>query len=364
MAKILVLANHYNTLRIFRRELLIRLCKEGHTVIVSIPECDDENKKILLSYGCSLVFTPMDRRGMNPFEDGLLMFRYMNLVRELRPDKIITYTIKPNVYGSLAARWKGISHYANITGLGSAFQKEGPARKLVSALYRLSLSKADKVFFENSGNRNTLVHAGIVRADQAVVMHGAGVNLREFAPAEYPCQEQGIRFLFIGRIMAEKGVDELFAAMRRIKREFPETSFDFIGWYEDSYQETVESMETEGLLGFHGFVNDVRPFIANAHCIILPSWHEGMSNTLLESAAMCRPLIASNIHGCKEAVKDGVSGYLITVRDEDSIYQKMRSFILLPFDKKVKMGMAGRRRMEKFFDKDKVVEKTIREIGL
>lgn len=364
MSKILVLANHYNTLRIFRRELLIRLCREGHTVIVSIPECDDENKRILLSYGCSLIFTPMDRRGMNPLEDGLLLIRYVNLVREIRPDKIISYTIKPNVYGSLAARRTGISHYANITGLGSAFQKEGPARKLVSALYKFSLRKADKVFFENRGNRNTLVRAGIVRADQAVVMHGAGVNLREFAPAEYPGQEQGIRFLFIGRIMAEKGVDELFAAMRRIRKEFPDTSFDFIGWYEDRYQETVEAMEKEGLLGFHGFVNDVRPFIENAHCIIHPSWHEGMSNSLLEAAAMCRPLITSDIHGCKEAVKEGVNGYLTRVRDADSIYQKMRRFILLPFGEKKKMGRAGRRRMEKYFDKDMVVDKTIREIGL
>lgn len=364
MAKILVLANHYNTLRIFRRELLIRLCEEGHTVRVSIPECDEENLQILESYGCSVVFTPVDRRGMNPCADCQLMLRYIKLIREFMPDKIISYTIKPNVYGAFAARQKGIPHYANITGLGSAFQKEGPAKQLVSVLYKISLKNTDKVFFENRGNRNTLVRAGIVREDQAVVMHGAGVNLKEFAPAPYPDTDQGIRFLFVGRIMREKGVDELFAAIRRIRQEYPNTYFDFIGWYEDSYQEIVESMEKEGLLGFHGFVNDVRPFIEKAHCIILPSWHEGMSNTLLEAASMARPLITSDIHGCKEAVREGVNGYLTKVRDTESIYQKMRVFILLSFEEKKRMGEAGRRRMEKYFNKDKVVEKTIREIGL
>ena len=364
MAEILVLANHYNTLRIFRRELLSRLCKEGHAVTVSIPECDEENRQILESYGCSVVFTPVDRRGMNPFADSLLLARYRKLVREIQPDKVITYTIKPNVYGSLAARQKGIPHYVNITGLGSPFQKGGLSRMLVSALYKASLGRADRVFFENRGNRNTLVRAGIVRPDQAVVMHGAGVNLREFAPAEYPGTEDGVRFLFIGRIMREKGVDELFEAIRRIRAEYPDTFLDCIGWYEDSYQETVEAMEKEGLLSFHGFVNDVRPFIEKAHCVIHPSWHEGMSNTLLEAAAMCRPLITSDIHGCKEAVREGVNGYLTRVRDAESIYQKMRAFLRLSFEEKEKMGREGRRRMVRYFDKDMVVEKTIREIGL
>lgn len=364
MAKILVLANHYNTLRIFRRELLIRLCKEGHSVTASFPECDEENRQILESYGCSVVFTPVDRRGMNPLKDGQLLLQYMKLIKEYKPDKVITYTIKPNIYGSLAARKKGIRHYANITGLGSAFQKGGPSRQLVSILYKISLNRADKVFFENKGNKNILVHKGIVREDQAVVMHGAGVNLREFAPAPYPDTAGGLRFLFIGRIMTEKGVDELFPAIRRIRSEFPKTYFDFIGWYEDSYQKTVEAMEQEGLLKFHGFVDDVRPYIEKAHCIIHPSWHEGMSNTLLEAASMCRPLITSNVHGCKEAVEEGVNGYLTKVRDSESIYQKMRRFILLSFEEKMEMGQAGRRRMEKYFDKEMVVEKTVRELGL
>lgn len=364
MAEILVLANHFNTLRIFRRELLVRLSRMGHRVTVSIPPCDDENRRILESYGCRVVFTPMERRGTNPAADGLLLIRYMKLIRDLKPDKVISYTIKPNVYGSLAAGQKGISHYANITGLGSAFQKKGISRKLVSALYRISLPGADRVFFENRGNRNTLVREGIVKAEQAVVMHGAGVNLQEFAPSPYPDTADGIRFLFIGRIMEEKGVKELFSAIRRIRKEFPKTYFDFIGWYEDSYQETVESMEKEGLLSFHGFVNDVRPFICVAHCVILPSWHEGMSNTLLEAASMCRPLITSDVYGCREAVKDGVSGFLTVVRDAESIYLQMRRFILLPLKEKEKMGRAGRRRMEKYFDKEMVVDRTIREIGL
>lgn len=360
--KILVLANHYNTLRIFRRELLIALANAGHEVVISIPPCEEENRKVLESYGTRVIFTAFERRGTNPLDDLRLLAAYKKLIRSEKPDKVITYTIKCNIYGAVACKRDHIPHYANITGLGSAFQGQSKMRKLVSAMYKFSLNRSQRIFFENVGNRDTLVSDGIVRQEQTVVLPGAGVNLTEFAPVPYPASDEPLRFLFVGRIMQEKGVDEYFHAICRVREKYPHTEFDFIGWYEDHYEAQVKEMETEGLIHFHGFQLDVKPFIAAAHCVVLPSWHEGMSNTLLESAAMCRPLITSNIHGCMEAVEDGVSGYLAEVRNEDSLYDAMVRFVQLPHDEKAAMGESGRKRMLECFDKDMVVEKTIDEI--
>lgn len=360
--KILVLANHYNTLRIFRRELLIALAHAGHEIVISIPPCDEENRLVLESYGARIIFTAFERRGTNPLDDLRLLAAYKKLIHSEKPDKVITYTIKCNIYGAVACKRDYIPHYANITGLGSAFQRQSKMRKLVSAMYKFSLNRSQRIFFENVGNRDTLVSDGIVRQEQTVVLPGAGVNLTEFAPVPYPSSDEPLRFLFVGRIMQEKGVDEYFRAIRRIRDKYPNTEFDFIGWYEDQYESQVKEMEDEGLIRFHGFQLYVKPFIAAAHCVVLPSWHEGMSNTLLESAAMGRPLITSNIHGCMEAVEDGVSGYLAEVRNEDSLYDAMERFVHLSHDDKAAMGEAGRKRMEAHFDKNMVVQKTLNEI--
>lgn len=362
--KILVLANHYNTLRIFRRELLQALSAAGHEVVVSIPPCDEENRRILESYGTHVIFTAFERRGKNPFADLKLLDEYKKLIKTEKPDKVITYTIKCNIYGASACKKYKTPCYVNVTGLGSTFQGDGIMRKLVSAMYKFSLNKAEKVFFENEGNRNTLVNDGIVRMEQTVVMPGAGVNLTEFAPAPYPDDNGVIRFLFVGRIMREKGVDEYFAAIKRIRAIYPNTEFDFIGWYEDDYEEQVKQLEAEGYIHFHGFQADVKPFIERAHCSVLPSWHEGMSNTLLESAAMCRPLITSNIHGCMEAVEDGVNGYLCDVKNEESLYQTLVRFIELDYKAKRRMGEAGRGRMMEIFDKNKVVDATMNALRI
>lgn len=359
--KILVLANHYNTLRIFRRELLQAMAAAGHDVVISIPPCDEENKRILESYGTRVRFTSFDRRGTNPLDDLKLLAEYRRLIREEKPDKVVTYTIKCNIYGGFASKSRKIPHYANVTGLGSAFQGHGKMRMLVSALYKLSLNKSKCIFFENVGNRNTLVEDGIVKPEQTCVLSGAGVNLKEFAPVAYP-ESDSIHFLFVGRIMQEKGVDEYFAAIRRLRCAYPNTEFHFIGWYEDNYEAQVKQMEAEGLIRFHGFQADVKPFIARAHCVVLPSWHEGMSNTLQEGAAMCRPLITSNIHGCKEAVLDGVSGYLTEVRNEDSLYSALKRFCSLSREEMIAMGTAGRAHMENVFDKDMVVRRTMEMI--
>lgn len=359
--KILILANHYNTLRIFRRELLIRLVELKHEVVISIPPCDEENRNTLISYGCRVVFTKeMSRRGMNPIQDFSLLRAYKKLIKQERPDKIITYTIKPNIYGSYAGKQLGIPCYANVTGLGSSFQEKGVMRTLVSVMYKCSMNKCEKIFFENEGNRETLVNDRIVRKAQTVVLPGAGVNLDEFAATSYPTEKSPLRFLFVGRIMQEKGVDEYFKVIQRIKTEFVNIEFHFIGWYEENYEVKVKDLESQGIIQFHGFQLNVKPFIENAHCIVLPSWHEGMSNTLLEASAMCRPIITNRIHGCMEAVEEGVNGYLCDKKNVDSLYTAIKKFIELPYETKIKMGIAGRQRMIQIFDKKLVVDETIK----
>lgn len=360
MSKILILANHYNTLRIFRRELIKKLVELGNEVIISIPSCEQEEIDNLISYGASVVVTEMERRGINPIKDLKLMRAYKKLLKEINPDKVITYTIKPNIYGSMACKSAHIPHFCNVTGLGSTFMANGGLmRALVSFLYKISMNKADRIFFENVGNRNTLVNAKVVRAEQTVVMAGAGVNIDEFSFCEYLEDDGCVHFLNVGRIMKEKGVDELFYAIRKIKKEFPNTTFDFIGWYEDNYRETVESMQAENLISFHGFQKNVKPFIEKAHCIIHPSYHEGMSNTLLEACSMGRPVITSNIHGCKEAVDEGKNGLLFEVKNGEDLYNKIKEFILLSYETKKEMGTYAREFVAEHFNKTDVVEKTI-----
>jgi galacturonosyltransferase len=272
---------------------------------------------------------------------------------------VITYTIKPNVYGGFACRRLGIPYAANITGLGTAFQSQGMLRRLVTVMYKVSLKKAKVVFFENEENRQIFIQEKIIQDKKTCLLMGAGVNLQRYQPTEYPYGDT-TKFLFIGRMMREKGIDELFAAMKRLVADGLKVELDILGGYEEDYKTVIEKYEYEGWLHYHGQQRDVRPFIAAAHCFVLPSWHEGMANTNLECAASGRAVITSNIHGCLEAVEDGVSGYLCEKKNADSLYQTMKKFVELSYDKRKAMGLAGRKRMEEIFDKSKVVEDTIK----
>lgn len=357
---IFVITNNSIGLYGFRGELLKRLAKE-HKVVISVP--NDGFFEELSSLGCKIIQTDIDRRGMDPRRDLGLFLRYRKLLREVKPDLVITYTIKPNIYGGLACRLAGVPYAANITGLGTAFQKKGMLRTFVTALYQLALKKANVVFFENSGNRDTLVDLAVVRLEQCKLMNGAGVNLEHFIVSEYQYTDT-IRFLFMGRVMAEKGVDELFAAMERLRSEGVDCTLDVLGYFEESYGEKIRAGEAAGWLRYHGYQKDVRPFIAASHCFVLPSWHEGMANTNLECAAMGRAVITSRIPGCMEAVVDGESGFLCEVKSVDSLCAAMRRFCNLSDDQRRAMGLAGRRHMEAVFDKQKVVDETMKGLQL
>ena len=363
MSRILILANHYNTLRIFRRELLKELTSSGNDVTVLMPPCDDANHKLIESYGCTVISVPMDRRGLNPLKDCALLRRYWHIIGAIKPDLVLTYTIKCNIYGSLACQLLKVPHYANVTGLGSVFQKSDLLKKMAAFFYKAALAKAEKVFFENVGNRDTFVKAGIIPKRRSVVMPGAGVNTEEFKFCAYPANGD-IRFLFVGRIMKEKGIDELFCAIEKIKRSHENVIFDFIGWYEDDYKDKVAALELNNSINYLGFQENVQSFIVRSHCVILPSHHEGMSNSLLEAGSMGRPLIASDIHGCREALVDGVSGFLNKVGDAGSLCEKIIEFINLGYPEKVRMGKESCDHVSSNFDKRTVVAQTIRELNL
>ena len=358
--KILILTNHDVGLYRFRRELVGALLKE-HEVYISLPE--GELVRPLEEMGCVFLDTPMERRGMDPVKELGLMLRYWRILRKVRPDLVITYTIKPNLYGGLVCRLLGIPAAANITGLGTAFQKEGALKTLVTALYRPALKRAKVVFFENRANMELLLEANVVRRAQCCLLPGAGVDLEHYACAPYPA-EGPVRFLFVGRVMGEKGIGELFSAMERLNRERITCSLDVLGGLEEHYENIIRRYERCGWLRYHGYVTDVRPYVEQAHCGVLPSYHEGMANTNLECAAMGRPLITSDIPGCREAVIEGRSGLLCQARDADSLYGAMKRFLELTHREREQMGKAGRAHMEAVFDKSRVVEKTVEALGV
>lgn len=353
--KILILTNFDVGLYQFRKELIQSLLEENE-IFLSLPH--GALVEPLKQMGCHFLDTPLERRGMNPAKDGKLFFAYRRMMREVSPGLVITYTIKPNIYGGLAARLAGIPYAVNITGLGTAFQKDGLLKKFVTALYKPALKRAGTVFFENAENRQIFLDAGIVREAQACLLHGAGVNLAHYTVTEYP--EGGtVRFLFIGRVMQEKGIDQLFAAMRMLQKDGIPCCLEVLGGFDEDYGAAMEACAREGWLTYRGYQQDVRPFIAAAHCFVLPSWHEGMANTNLECAASGRPVITSRIHGCLEAVEEGVTGFLCEKKDAESLYRAMKRFSGLSYDDRKAMGLAGRKRMEALFDRKQVVKDTI-----
>jgi len=360
LRKVLILANNDVGLYRFRRELIQALVAQGDLVFIALPE--GEMVKPLIGMGCTFINTSIDRRGKSLLNDMKLLMNYLNLVRKVKPDLVVTYTIKPNVYGALACRVLRVRHILNITGLGTSFQKRGMLRGIVTLLYKQACKKARVVFFENQANRDMFVNKKILDKSAACVLHCADVNLEEYQPSQYPPTDE-VRFLFIGRIRKEEGVDEFFHVARRIRREYNNVYFDVIGQFEDDYSERVFELEREGFIKFHGFQKDVRPFIRNSHCFVLPSYHEGMANSLLECGAMGRSIITTNVPGCKEAVINNETGYLVNVMDQDDLYHKVKKYIELPKNEKLRMGVSSREHVARVFDRKKIVEATLEEIN-
>ena len=359
--RIVILANQSGGLYDFRKDLMIAL-QEKAEVYAVVPHNDRWDE--LQALADRVIELPIDRRGMNPARDAKLLGQYRAILKWLRPDLVLTYTIKPNIYGGLACRALHIPYAVNITGLGSAIENGGWLKQFVLTLYKPVLAGAKVVFFENAGNRDTLAAAGVVPQGRDVVLNGAGVNLEDYPSQPYPL-EGAVRFLFVGRVMHEKGVDELFAAAKRMKQTYGDgVEFHIVGSFEEGYKPLMDELEQTGVVKYHGYQSDMKHFYAMADCVVLPSYHEGMSNVLLEAAASGRPLITSDIPGCREAVEPSVSGYLCPARDADALYAVMRQFLELPPAQRAAMGCCGRERMERQFGKATVVAETIKHLEI
>ncbi|MFQ6793997.1 MAG: glycosyltransferase family 4 protein [Thomasclavelia sp.] len=358
--KILIITNHSYMLYQFRKELISKLLEKNKVVLVMPFVGHEQDFKEM---GCTCIPVEMKRRSINPFSDLKLLKDYKKILLEQKPDKVITYSIKPNIYSGILCRHYKIPYYANVQGLGSAFERKTLA-KCVSVLYKRALKYAKKVFFENQSNANIFTDRNLINLNQACVLHGAGVNLNHYCFEELPDSNQ-IHYIFIGRIMKEKGIDEIFYAAKKMKEKYGDkVIFDFVGFFEDEYKEMVTDLSNKGIIKYHGFQEDVRPYLKMSHCLLLPSYHEGMANTILEASAMGRAVIASNIPGCKEGILDGKSGYLVKVKNENSLFEKIEEFYQLSFSQKQKMGITARKFMEKEFDKTSVVEATYKELML
>lgn len=354
--RILILANHDDGLYLFRRDLIQELIKRDSEVFISVP--GGNRIPFFKQIGCTFIDTPVDRRGINPKTDFALFQRYRKMMKEVNPDLVITYTIKPNIYGGIASRLAKKQYAVNITGLGTAFEKAGLIRAVVVNLYKYALKRAKVVFFENSGDRDELLSFGCCNKEKTVVLNGAGVNTETYAYQPYPHNDI-VKFLFVGRVMKEKGIDELFEAMKRLVSEGEKCFLDVVGPFEEDYKDKLEQYEKAGWLKYHGYQENVIPFIAACDCFVLPSYHEGMANTNLECASCGRPIITSNIPGCKEAVMEG-SGLLCEPKSADSLYEAMKKMINA--DNRVEMGKTGRKLMKDKFDKRQVVSETLKYI--
>ncbi len=356
MSKVLILINSSGGLYDFRNEFVKALTAE-HEVYVSMP--DDVKEKELKAEGCNIIKTPINRRGINPIEDLKLYRTYVTMMKEIQPDLVITYTIKPNVYGGFAAGRRKIPYIATITGLGGAFDRTGFLLKLVVAMYRAGLKRAACVFFQNEENRGIFQRMGIMGKKTRMVM-GSGVNLERHRYETYPKGEE-TRFLFVGRVMKERGILEYIAAAKRLHSD--RVFFDIMGYCDEDYQELLDTLEKEGVIRQIGFHTEVHEYLAAASAIVVASFHEGMSNALIEGAATGRPVIASKISGCKEAFEEGVTGFGFTPGNPEELIDAMERFLALSVKERAEMGQRGREKMEREFDRNMVTGEYMDEVS-
>ena len=352
--KVLILTNNIGGLHSFRKEVLKAIVDAGYRVYISEPD-DDERVGYFKSIGCSIIKTDFNRRGINPIDDFKLMLNYRKLIKKQKPVAVLTYTIKPNIYGGIASRLCGVPQIANVTGLGDALENGGWLKMLSIGLYKLGLRKARCVSFQNNNNRESCIRLGIANEDSKL-LPGSGVNLQHHTYQPYPQDDGKITFLYIGRLLKDKGIEEYFSAAKTIKKKYPNTEFRILGNIEGSYQFQLAELTRVGIISYLGTTNDVRPFIKNVHCTVMPSYHEGMSNVNLESAANGRPVITTNVPGCRETVDDGKTGFLVEAKSAQSLAEGIERFIALPYNDKELMGQNARQKVEKEFDRQIVVE--------
>lgn len=366
MKKILLSSNTFFALHNFRYELMKELESKNYEVICL--GSNDSSKKKILENGWKTIDLKMDRRGTNPINDFKLLLKYIKIYKKEKPDYIFHYTIKPNIYGSIAAKILGIPTINNVTGLGDIFNGESLVNKLVKILYKIAFRFPKKVFFQNDDDMNLFLENKLIQKKICGRLPGSGVDLNKFRPMEKTEKNDEIIFLYLGRISENKGLIILNEVSKKIFEENKNVEFRLLGKiYEDELghvsKEELRTWGKESNIKYMGTSKDVREQIRNADCIIFPSFYrEGVPRSLIESAAMGKPIITTNNVGCKDIVKNGYNGFLSEPRDIQGMVKNIEKFLKLSNEEKEQMGANGRKKTEEEFDVKIVIKKYLETI--
>lgn len=360
--KILILSNNANGLYNFRFELIEALISKGFIVFFSLPEAkDDKFVKLIEEVGAKHIQTKFNSRGLNPFKDIYLLKEYKRIIKRLDPDLLLTYTIKPNIYGTYAANKYKKPVFINITGIGSSLTYS-KLKFIIIKLYRRACIKARLVFFQNDSNRDFFITNKMVDENNTILLPGSGVNINKFYPLKKENMDKKIKFLFIGRLMKEKGIDEYLKAANIVTKTYKNVEFQIIGSYEEKKYKEILLKNQNKMITYLGVSDDVRNEIKEVDCIINASYHEGMSNILLEGAAMEKSLIAPNIPGCKEIIDEGVNGYLFKEKSVLSLQEKIIKFIELSDESRMLMGESSRKKVVAKFKREYIIDEYLKAI--
>lgn len=366
MEKIVILSNALLGILQFRKELFIELGKDpDKRIFLLSPKGKEEERLIseILRTNVSYYEIHMNRRSLNVFNEFSVLRQYYRHFKRIKPDIVLTYTIKPNFYGGLLCRWLGIKYIATVTGLGTAFQSDNWLKKCAVFFGRIALKKAYKVFFQNEINRNIYLDNKIVDIAQIRLVMGSGVNFDRFQ-ANILMKSKEICILFVGRIMQEKGIDEYLSAACILKSKYSKIQFEILGPFEEEkYKSIIEDLSAKGIIKYLGISKDVREQLKDVHCLINPSWHEGMSNVLLEAGAMKRFLIASDIPGCREIVLDNQTGFTFPAKNVEKLQECVERLIALSENEYEDFINRSYQHIQKNFSRDVVVNKYIETIN-
>lgn len=359
--KFAFLGNSDISIYTYRRELIERLISLGHNVAVVSPTGSFVEN--LIEMGCEHIAVEVDRRGTNPIKDFKLIKRYTCLLKRIKPDFVFSYTIKPNIYGAIACRKLNIPIIANVTGLGTAVENRGWKQMVALMLYRYAFKKVKTIFFQNEENMKFFSDRKLYN-EKHKLLPGSGVNLERFSLCEYPSDET-INFVFVSRLMKEKGIDQYLDAAEYITKKYPNTCFHICGFCEKEYEEKLDKLVENQSVIYHGMVKDITTILPQMHCTIHPTYYpEGLSNVLLESLATGRPIITTDRAGCREVVDDGVNGFVVKEKDSNDLIEKIEKFLALSNEERKQMGLAGRAKVEKEFDRNIVVKAYLKEFNV
>jgi glycosyltransferase involved in cell wall biosynthesis len=351
----------------FRLNLMRALQSAGHEVVAIAPP-DDVQARRLRAAGVTFVPVPISGSGTHPLRELQSVRGLRQAFRAHGVQAVLSYTPKGNLYSALAALRLNLPFVPNVSGLGRSFIRKNWVTVVVKLLYRLTLGRAHKAFFQNLDDMAIFVQAGLVPSERCQRLPGSGVDLSRFAVAPWPTHAPDAPvFLLVARLLWDKGVGEFAAAARQVRQQYPLAQFRLLGFLDVDNPSAVpraqvQAWEAEGLLTYLGPTDDVRPFLADADCVVLPSYREGVPRTLLEAAAMGRPVITTDAPGCRDTVVHGQTGLMCRVADTDDLAQYMLAFAVLPVSERQAMGQRGRARAEAEFDESLVLQAYVRVV--